>query len=161
MYNLAIRKCTSPPLLAPRLKIFIRKFTTPPGIEPQTCYHLSHCGEPLEKYDSIDFKARFRLSEGTSWPGSGFFGFSDKCEMCLRVVGGNNYIFYVIYKCRSTVILSRIFAKFLHFCEILNIRDKNETFYFLTIFIFTSRYVKLKQTVISGNLVHQWSDSSH
>ena len=27
-----------------------------------------------------------------------FFGFSHKCEMCLKVVGGNNYIFYVIYK---------------------------------------------------------------
>ena len=26
MYNLAIRKCTSPPLLAPRLKIFNLKF---------------------------------------------------------------------------------------------------------------------------------------
>ena len=30
---------------------------------------------------------------------SGFFGSSDKCEMCLKIVGGNNYIFYVIYKC--------------------------------------------------------------
>ena len=29
MYNLASRKCTSPPLLAPRLKIFKWKFTTP------------------------------------------------------------------------------------------------------------------------------------
>ena len=38
MYNLAIRKCTSPPLLAPRLKIFKLKFITLPG---QTCYHLS------------------------------------------------------------------------------------------------------------------------
>ena len=37
MYNLAIGKCTSPPFLAPRLKIFKRKFTTPPGIEPRTC----------------------------------------------------------------------------------------------------------------------------
>ena len=37
MHNLAIRKCTSPPLLAPRLKIFKLKFTTPPGIEPRTC----------------------------------------------------------------------------------------------------------------------------
>ena len=36
MYNLAIRMCTSPPLVAPRLKIFKWKFTTPPGIEPQT-----------------------------------------------------------------------------------------------------------------------------
>ena len=36
MYNPAIRKCTSPPLLAPRLKIFKWKFTTPPGIEPRT-----------------------------------------------------------------------------------------------------------------------------
>ena len=24
--------------------------------------------------------------------------FSDKCETCLNVVGGNNYMFYVIYK---------------------------------------------------------------
>ena len=38
MYNLAIRKCTSPPLLAPRLKIFKWKFTNPLGIEPQTCW---------------------------------------------------------------------------------------------------------------------------
>ena len=36
MYNLAIIKCTSPPLLAPRLKILKLKFTTPPGIEPRT-----------------------------------------------------------------------------------------------------------------------------
>ena len=38
MYNLAIRKCTSPPLLAPRLKIFKLKFTTPLGIESRTCW---------------------------------------------------------------------------------------------------------------------------
>ena len=38
MYNLAIRKCTSPPLLAPRLKIYKLKFTTLPGIEPWTCW---------------------------------------------------------------------------------------------------------------------------
>ena len=38
VYNLAIRKCTSPPLLAPRLKIFKWKFTTPPGIEPRICW---------------------------------------------------------------------------------------------------------------------------
>ena len=31
-----LRKCTSPPLLAPRLKIFKLKFTTSPGIEPRT-----------------------------------------------------------------------------------------------------------------------------
>ena len=37
VYNLGIRKCTSPPLLAPRLKIFKLKLTTPPGIEPRTC----------------------------------------------------------------------------------------------------------------------------
>ena len=29
---------------------------------------------------------------------SGFFGFNDKCELCLRAVGGNNYIFNDIYK---------------------------------------------------------------
>ena len=34
MYSLAIRKCTSPPLLAPRLKIFKLKFTTPLGSNP-------------------------------------------------------------------------------------------------------------------------------
>ena len=33
MYNLAIRKCTSAHLLAPRLKIFKLKFTTPSGID--------------------------------------------------------------------------------------------------------------------------------
>ena len=32
-----IRKCTSPPLLVQRLKIFKLKFTTPLGIEPRTC----------------------------------------------------------------------------------------------------------------------------
>ena len=58
---------------------------------------------------------------------SGFFGFSDKCEMCHRVVGENNYIFNGIYKWRTTEILSQILAIFVHFCEILNIRDKNET----------------------------------
>ena len=36
MYNLTIRTCTSPPHLAPRLKIFKLKFTIPPGIEPET-----------------------------------------------------------------------------------------------------------------------------
>ena len=50
--------------------------------------------------------------------------------MCLKVVGGNNYIFYVIYKWKMTVILLRILVIFLHFCEILNIRDKNEIFCF-------------------------------
>ena len=34
MYNIAIRKCTSPLLLASRLKIFKLKFTTPPGSNP-------------------------------------------------------------------------------------------------------------------------------
>ena len=34
MYNLAIRKCTSPPLLAPWLKIFKWKFTTHRGSNP-------------------------------------------------------------------------------------------------------------------------------
>ena len=38
MYNLVIRKCTSPLHLAPRLKIFKWKFTTQPGIEPRTCW---------------------------------------------------------------------------------------------------------------------------
>ena len=56
--------------------------------------------------------------------------FNDKREMCLKVVGGNNYIFYVISKWKMTVILSRILAIFLHFCEILNIRDKNEMYCF-------------------------------
>ena len=50
--------------------------------------------------------------------------------MCLEVVGGNNYIFYVIYKWKMTVILSRILAIFLHFRKILNIRDKNEIYCF-------------------------------
>ena len=34
MYNLAIRKCISPPLLAPRLKIFKLKFITRRGLNP-------------------------------------------------------------------------------------------------------------------------------
>ena len=52
MYNLAIRKCTSPPLLAPRLKIFKLKIYYPAGDrtpdllnQRQTCYHLSQHGE--------------------------------------------------------------------------------------------------------------------
>ena len=53
MYNLAIRKCTSSPLLAPRLKFFKLKFTTLPGIDllnqRQTCYHLNQCGEQTLK----------------------------------------------------------------------------------------------------------------
>ena len=38
MYNLAIRSCTSPPLLVLRFKIFLIKFSTSPGIETQTRY---------------------------------------------------------------------------------------------------------------------------
>ena len=38
IYNLAISKCTSPPLLALRLKVFKWKLATSPGIEPQTCW---------------------------------------------------------------------------------------------------------------------------
>ena len=34
MYNLEIRSCTSPHLLAPRFKIFIVEFSTSPGFEP-------------------------------------------------------------------------------------------------------------------------------
>ena len=65
--------------------------------------------------------------------------------MCLKAVGGNNFIFYVIYKWKMTVISSRILAIFLHFCEVLNILYKNETYCFLTIFTFTSQLlVKLK-----------------
>ena len=47
--------------------------------------------------------------------------------MRQRVVGANYYIFNDIYKWRTTEILSRILAIFVHFCEILKIRDKNET----------------------------------
>ena len=36
MYNLAIRMCKSPSLLAPRLKIFKWKFKTSPEFKPQT-----------------------------------------------------------------------------------------------------------------------------
>ena len=73
-------------------------------------------------------------------PESCFFGFSDKCEMCLRVVGRNNYIFNDIYKWRTTEILSRILAIFLHFREILNIRDKNENNRFLNDFYICFSY---------------------
>ena len=49
MYNLASRKCTSPPLLAPKLKNFKWKFTihwTPDLLnQRQTCYHLCQRGE--------------------------------------------------------------------------------------------------------------------
>ena len=53
---------------------------------------------------------------------------------CVRVVGGNNYISNDIYKWKTTEILSRILAIFLHSREILNIRDKNETSSFLNDF---------------------------
>ena len=36
---------------------------------------------------------RVKLVKVKVSPESGFLGFSDKCEMCLKVVGGNNYIF--------------------------------------------------------------------
>ena len=52
MYNLTIRKCTSPPLLAPSLKIFLMKTYHPTGDripdllnQRQACYHLSQRGE--------------------------------------------------------------------------------------------------------------------
>ena len=51
MYNLAIRKCTSPLLLALRLEIFKLKFNPAGDRTPdllnqrQTCYHLSQRGE--------------------------------------------------------------------------------------------------------------------
>ena len=71
-------------------------------------------------------------------PESAFFGFNDKCEMCLKVVGGNDYIFYIICKCRSTVILSRIFAKFRHFCEILIFAIKQNFLFFNDFYIYFS-----------------------
>ena len=52
MYNLAIRKCTSPPLLAPEIENFQMKIDYPardrtpdPLNQRQTCYHLSQRGE--------------------------------------------------------------------------------------------------------------------
>ena len=61
--------------------------------------------------------------------------------MCLRVVGGNNFIFNAIYEWKTTVILSRILAIFLDFCEILNIRNKNEILVFFLIFPFISQFL--------------------
>ena len=56
MYNLAIRKCTTPPLLAPKLKIFKKRYY-PAGDrtldlvnQRQTCYHLSQRGEHALRY---------------------------------------------------------------------------------------------------------------
>ena len=47
MYNLAIRKCTSPPLLAPRLKIYYLAGDRTPDLmnQRQTRYHLSQRSE--------------------------------------------------------------------------------------------------------------------
>ena len=47
MYNLAIRKSTSPPLLAPKLKIYYPAGDRTPDLlnQRQTCYHLSQCGK--------------------------------------------------------------------------------------------------------------------
>ena len=47
MYNLAIRKCTSPPLLALRLKIYYPARDQTPDLlnQRQTCYHLSQHGK--------------------------------------------------------------------------------------------------------------------
>ena len=75
------------------------------------------------------------LTHGRHLPGDGsqvVFGFSDKYEMCLKVVGGNNYIFLCHLQVKMTVILSQILVLFLHFYEILNIRYRNETYCFLT-----------------------------
>ena len=52
--------------------------------------------------------------------------------MCLNVVGGNNYIF-MSFTSEKWLILSRILAIFLDFCEILNICDKNETYCFFNV----------------------------
>ena len=49
------------------------------------------------KENMFEWYYRLRFS-GNIYAESGFFGFSDKCEMCLKIVGGNNYIFYVIFK---------------------------------------------------------------
>ena len=83
------------------------------------------------------------LPVGCWSPESGFFGFSDKCEMCLKVVGGSNYIFMSLTS-EKWLILSRILAIFLDFCEILNIHDKNEIFSFFSnfyIYFSISRWV--------------------
>ena len=47
MYDLTIRKCTSPPLLAPRLKIYYPTRDRTPDLlnQRQTCYYLSQHGE--------------------------------------------------------------------------------------------------------------------
>ena len=56
MYNLAIRKCTSPPLLADEVDNFQMKIYYPAGDrtpdllnQRQTCYHLSQRGELSQK----------------------------------------------------------------------------------------------------------------
>ena len=58
MYYLAIRKRTSPPLLAPRLKIFKLKFTTPPGIEPRTRWTRGRHDTIWGSLASLGFKVK-------------------------------------------------------------------------------------------------------
>ena len=53
------------------------------------------------------------ISLSNTIPELGFFGFSDKCKMCQRLVGAN----YYIYKWRTTEIVLQILAIFVHFCE--------------------------------------------
>ena len=87
MYNLAIRKCTSPPLLAPRLKIFKLKFITPPEIEPRICLtrgrhaiiwaNAASRGIIVINVIYTNFKLHWRASEtitaGASCRSTGFF----------------------------------------------------------------------------------------
>ena len=67
-YNLAIRKCTSPPLLAPRLKIFKWKFTTTSGIESWTCWtrgrHATIWASAASGLLSVDSEYKCFRSEG-------------------------------------------------------------------------------------------------
>ena len=93
MYNLAIRKCTSPTLLAPRLKIFKWKFTTPPGIEPRTCWTRGRHATIWASAASWNFESRqtkFKLDiMGTSrWVVLKEISWLFAIFICIRFKGG-------------------------------------------------------------------------
>ena len=62
MYNLAIRKCTSPPLLAPKLKIFKWKFATLPGIKPWTCWARGRHATVWASAASLSLQGKFHFN---------------------------------------------------------------------------------------------------
>ena len=109
MYNLAIRKCTSPPLLPARFKIFKWKFTTPPGIELRTC---STRGRHATIWASA---ASFILIENLSFDNMEKFKYmwvtvmntNDIREEIKRRINTGNSCYYSLQKNLSSLLLSK------------------------------------------------------